>query len=191
MILTDEQVRQLGSPGWLVGEGLLGPDLAARVRREAEQVPLQPAGVRRGADHRLDRSVRGDAIAWLTREETTGALAEAVGRFEALMQELNEGAYVGLRRFELQLARYEAGAHYARHLDAFPGDDNRRITAIVYLNPGWAPADGGLLRIHGDPPRDVEPVLDRFVVFRSSLVEHEVLASNAPRWALTAWFSAR
>lgn len=191
MILTDAQIEQLGSPGWLVSEGFLGADLSLRVRREAEGLPLKPAGVRRGADHRLDTSVRGDAIAWITRDEATGAFVEAVGRFEALMQELNERAYMGLRRFELQLARYEAGAHYAKHLDSFPGDDNRRITAIVYLNPAWTPADSGLLRVHGEAPRDVEPVMDRLLVFRSSLIEHEVLASRAPRWALTAWFSAK
>lgn len=191
MILTDEQIEQLGAPGWFMADGLLGSELALRLRREAEAVPLKAAGVRRGADHRLDSSVRGDAIAWLSRDEATGAFVEAVGRFEALMQELNERAYVGLRRFELQLARYEAGGHYAKHLDAFPGDDNRRITAIVYLNPSWTPADGGLLRVHGEVPRDVEPVLDRLVVFRSELVAHEVLTSHATRWALAAWYSAR
>lgn len=191
MILTDAQLEQLGSPGWLVADGFLGAELALRVRREAEALPLKPAGVRRGADHRLDPSVRGDAIAWITPEDATGAFVDAVARFEALMQELNERAWQGLRRFELQLARYEAGGHYARHRDAFPGDDNRRITAIVYLNPAWTPADGGLLRIHGEPARDVEPRLDRLVVFRSSLVEHEVLPSQATRWALAAWYSAK
>ncbi len=191
MILSDEQIARLGEPGWVVHDGFLGTTLATQLRREAEGVPLDPAGVRRGADHQLDASVRGDAIAWLTREEARGAFVEAVGRFEALQQELNERAYVGLRRFELQLARYAGGAHYARHLDAFPGDDNRRVTAIVYLNPGWSPADGGLLRLHGATPHEVAPVLDRLVVFRSALVEHEVLAASAPRWALTAWYSAR
>jgi SM-20-related protein len=107
------------------------------------------------------------------------------------MHALNQEAYVGLRSFDLQLAHYAPGAHYEKHLDAFPGDDNRRVTAIVYLNPAWTPADGGLLRLHVAPPVDVEPTLDRLVVFRSAVVPHEVLEAKADRWALTAWYSGR
>jgi SM-20-related protein len=107
------------------------------------------------------------------------------------MTQLNERAWLGLRRFDLQLARYQPGAKYVRHRDAFPGDDNRRITAIVYLNPTWAEPDGGKLRLFVDPIVDLEPRLDRLVVFRSELIEHEVLPAHAERWALTAWYSAR
>ncbi len=150
---------------------------------------MRRAGLRRG--HELDDSVRSDELAWLTREETTGALAEAVEHFEALMQLLNEAAWLGLRTFDLQVAHYSPGTHYARHFDAFPGQDNRRVTAIVYLNPRWTPPDGGLLRLHLTPPLDVQPKSDRLVVFRSEVVEHEVLEAHADRWALTAWYSAR
>jgi len=37
----------------------------------------------------------------------------------------------------------------------------------------------------------VEPTLDRLVVFLSERIEHEVLPSQAPRLALTAWFYGR
>ena len=42
-----------------------------------------------------------------------------------------------------------------------------------------------------DGPVDVEPVLDRLLVFQSERVEHEVLPARAPRWAVTAWFRPR
>lgn len=187
-MFTTTEVEQLGSRGFFTRDTFLGRERAARVRAEALTVPLRPAGLRRSKE--LDRRVRGDEIAWLTAEETSGALREAVEHFTALMHALNEAAWVGLRRFDLQLARYAPGAHYDRHLDAFPGQDNRRITAIVYLNPTWTPADGGALRLFVEPPLELEPTLDRLVVFRSAVVEHEVLEAKAERWALTAWYSA-
>jgi SM-20-related protein len=110
--------------------------------------------------------------------------------FEALRVQLNREAYLGLGRFELQLAWYPAnGARYARHLDSFPGSDNRRVTAIVYLNDGWKPEHGGQLRLHVEPPLDVAPVADRSVVFLSERIEHEVLPNFADRYAIAAWYS--
>lgn len=187
--MTPQEVVQLGVQGYFTRPAFLGEALATRALDEAGQLPMRRAGIRRG--HELDDSVRTDELAWLTREETTGALAEAVAHFESLMHELNEGAWLGLRTFDLQLAHYAPGAHYARHRDAFPGQNNRRVTAIVYLNPAWGPEHGGRLRLHLSPPLDLDPKLDRLVVFRSELVEHEVLEAHADRWAMTAWYSAR
>jgi SM-20-related protein len=38
---------------------------------------------------------------------------------------------------------------------------------------------------------DVEPSLDRLVVFLSERIDHEVLPAFAPRLALTAWYYGR
>ncbi|MGH7266931.1 MAG: 2OG-Fe(II) oxygenase, partial [Candidatus Rokuibacteriota bacterium] len=105
---------------------------------------------------------------------------------------LRHEARLAVGRAELQVARYPGGGtRYTRHRDAFrdAAGPRRRVTAIVYLNPGWTPADGGCLRLHlADGPRDVAPRLDRLVVFLSERVEHEVLPAHAPRWAVTAWY---
>ncbi len=158
------------------------------MRAQGPTQALVRAGVRR--EHTLDDTIRSDEIAWLTPEEAQGPLAGAVEHFTALMGAINEAAWLGLRRFDLMLSRYRPGAKYVRHLDAFPGQENRRVTAIVYLNEAWALADGGQLRLCVDPPVLVDPVMDRLVVFRSELVEHEVLEAHAERFALTAFFSA-
>lgn len=183
--LTDAEVAALGGAGWFSRETFLGAELAMQVRAQAAAVPLRRAGVRRVGE--LDDAIRSDELAWVTPE----LFPEAVAAFDALMTQLNERAWLGLRRFDLQLARYQPGAKYVRHRDAFPGDDNRRVTAIVYLNPTWAEADGGKLRLFVEPVVELEPRLDRLVVFRSELIEHEVLPAHAERWALTAWYSAR
>ena len=183
--LADAEVAALGGAGWFSRASFLGDELAARVRVKAASIPLRRAGIRR--EGQLDDAIRSDELAWVTPED----FPEAVACFDALMTQLNERAWLGLRRFDLQLARYQPGANYVRHRDAFPGDDNRRITAIVYLNPGWSEADGGKLRLYVDPAIDLEPRSDRLVVFRSELIEHEVLPAHAERWALTAWYSAR
>ena len=187
--MTAREAELLGSPGFFVRDGFLGAALARAVRQAASAQPLQRAGIRRV--HALDDSVRTDEISWLSAEDARGPFAEAVQRFTALMHEVNESAWLGLRAFDLQLARYQPGAKYVRHFDAFPGQDNRRLTAIVYLNDGWVPSSGGQLQLHVEPPMVIEPVLDRLVVFRSELVEHEVLEARAERWALTAWYAAR
>lgn len=67
----------------------------------------------------------------------------------------------------------------------------RRLTAIYYLNPNWDQAAGGKLRLfipqqqnnNSDDDKepssffDVEPLLDRLVVFRADRVDHEVAVS--------------
>lgn len=193
--LSTADVETLGTAGFVVGHGFLGAPLAMKARAAAlEQVAqgaLRRAGIRRGADHALNDAVRGDSITWLD-ETCAGVMKEVWLRFDALRLQLNELAWLGLRRTELQLAHYPGtGARYQRHLDSFPGSDNRRMTAIVYLNPSWQPEHGGRLKLFVEPQQHVDPTLDTFIVFRSEFLEHEVLPSYADRLAVTAWYSAR
>jgi SM-20-related protein len=195
--LTDAEVEALGARGWFLRPSFLGEARALAARDEAlarvAAGTLKPAGIRRGGDRALDAQVRGDYIDWVTPEagSALGALWE---HFRALGEALSAGAYLGLGRFDLQLACYPGGgAHYARHRDAFPGPANRRATAIWYANRDWEPTHGGVLRLHpeGEAPVDVFPVLDTLVVFLSARLEHEVLPAHTPRLALTAWFYGR
>lgn len=193
--LTDAEVEALGTRGYFLRDGFLGAELTAATRAQAGELGaagvLQPAGIRRGGDHQLNTAIRGDRITWLSEGDVRGPLRDVWTRFDALKDAINQAAWMGLRRFDLQLAHYAPGAHYDRHRDAFPGDDNRRVTAIVYLNPDWKPEHGGRLRLYAPEPVDVEPVADRLVVFLSEKLEHEVLTSHADRYTATAWFYSR
>ncbi len=179
--MTDAEVEALGGRGWFTREGF---PFAAEAARIAAGRTYAPAGVSRG--HVRDEAVRSDALCWLDAGDAE--LAPLVAAFEALRVELNEGAWLGLARFDLQLAKYEPGGKYVRHSDAMNG---RRVTAIVYLNPAWTPADGGQLRLYSAPEAVVDPVLGRSVVFLSERVEHEVLPARAARYAATAWYYGR
>jgi SM-20-related protein len=199
--LSDAEIHALGERGWFLRDGVLGRPDAVRIHDHIETLAvagrLRPAGVSRGADHRVDPAVRGDAILWVEAPDVPRELAGLWAAFIALRDALNRQAYLGLDRMEVQVARYPGdGTRYARHRDAFqilPGRrPSRRVTAIYYANSAWSPEAGGLLRLHGDAgPVDVAPLLDRLLVFMSEQVEHEVLPARAPRCAVTAWFRPR
>jgi SM-20-related protein len=201
LTLTDAEIHTLDERGWLLRDGVLGRRAAMGIHDAVEALAaggrLWSAGVSRGPAYRVDATVRGDAIAWIEPDEAPPELAPLRAVFLALRDALNRGAYLGLDRIEIQVARYPGGgSRYARHRDAFqasPGaGPGRRVTAIYYANPAWGPEDGGMLRLHVDGgPHDVEPVLDRLLVFLSERVEHEVLPAHAARRAVTAWFRAR
>ncbi|EIE25588.1 P-loop containing nucleoside triphosphate hydrolase protein [Coccomyxa subellipsoidea C-169] len=77
-----------------------------------------------------------------------------------LQADLRRVMHLRQRSAEYQLSHYAPnGAQYVRHRDAFPDDGSeeqqRRVTAILYANPTWCPADGGKLRLW--PPRALEP----------------------------------
>lgn len=201
LALSESEIRALGERGWFLRDGLLGGS-AARAAHGAVQAlaaagRLRPAALGRGATRRVDEAYRGDAIAWIAEDGVPVGLEPLWRSFVALRDALNRDAYLGLGSIEVQVARYPGGgAAYGRHRDAFPAPGaarpNRRVTAIYYANPAWAADDGGALRLHADDgPVDVAPLLDRLLVFLSERVEHEVLPTRVPRWAVTAWLLAR
>ena len=189
--LTTAEVQRLGEGRVVVRDGVLGEALARAaadaVRRLDASGELTPAGIGRGGA--LHRDVRGDRTAWLDRTDEA-PLGSLFLWFDLLRGELNRAAWLDLARFEVQVACYPGdGRGYARHRDAFAGSDARIVTALVYLNPDWEPSHGGVLRAwEPEGPVDVAPRLDRLVLFRSELVEHEVRPVHAPRAALTAWY---
>ena len=104
---------------------------------------------------------------------------------------------------EVQLACFPADtqARYRRHTDANadgrPTSGERKMTCILYCNPAWTPASAGCLRLtRADHDKggaagtvDIEPIGGRLLVFLSGAIAHEVLATRANRFAVTAWLS--
>lgn len=183
--MTESEIAMLGADGWFSREDCANGSDAAAAQRRIDRGQLTPAGTSRAGT--LNMEHRGDTTQWLSQGDAD--FSPLWTMFEALRVEMNEGAWLGLQRFEVQLAHYAGrGEGYARHRDAFDGPESRRLTAIVYLNVAWKHSHGGQLRLHGRSPVDIAPTLGRLVVFRSARVEHEVLASWASRLAATAWY---
>ena len=154
--------------------------------------------------------IRGDRVCWLGGGGGGGRGAASVSYVLGVLHGVVgvlAGVLVGLPcvASSSQLALYEAGGRYVRHLDVRRGDGGagagaggpvRRLTAIVYLNEGWEAEWGGQLRLYepcgtaGESERsvDVLPVYGRLLLFASEEVEHEVLPATKRRLALTTWF---
>ena len=115
--------------------------------------------------------------------------------------------------FNAKLAVTCDGARYPCHIDNPVGnglEDVRKLTAILYLNPGWKEGDGGEIRLFvkkeaGVKIVDLSPVGGRMLLFWSDEIPHEVLPttfdqsandktgegddtySESDRYALTVW----
>jgi [Skp1-protein]-hydroxyproline N-acetylglucosaminyltransferase len=102
----------------------------------------------------------------------------------------------------VQLAVYpgDGKSGYPKHCDRSKqavGGQQRIITAVYYLTPpDWnCEEDGGCLRVfcsNANEFYDVVPYSNRMILFRSDIVEHQVLPSKRrDRMALTVWLYGR
>ena len=151
-----------------------------------------PARVGRQGAERRRENIRGDFTCWLN-EPLLPPERLLLKRMEELRRQLNREAYLGLFELELHYARYPAGAAYSRHVDQPQGSTQRRVSLVLYLNPGWQSTDGGVLRIHHADERfvDVEPIAGRLVCFLTPGREHEVLQARRERLSISGWFRER
>ena len=104
---------------------------------------------------------------------------------------------------ELLYAYYPTGGFYRRHRDAIPGSAStlRKFSLLLYLNEDWTSDQGGRLRLHydsggdflpeGESPKfqDVDPLGGTLVLFQSDKIPHEVLDTQAERYAVVGWFN--
>lgn len=187
----------LRHPGYVVvPDALPGPVLDGLLAEFDRDGPdFAPAGIGRDDDRRRVDRVRRDRIRWLDPDRP--ATDWYFRWIESLRLGLNRSLFLGLFDYECHLAWYPPGAYYRTHLDAFRGQDNRKVSTVVYLNPEWRPVDGGELVIYEPGPEPAsDPVVARIVrpdrgvlvLFLSEEFPHEVLAAAADRYSLTGWF---
>lgn len=213
--LPASALAQLQATGFTVAPDFLKPAEVELIRSDMAALRAEgrfsAAGVGEASTNRLDGSVRqceqcflfprvkhcgggdqaGRTLLYETLDSLRDALQQATG--QPLDPLLTEGLY----------ARYPHGGFYRRHIDSMPGtpQELRSFSYLLYANPSWTEADGGLLRLHSDggaetapagaPPSftDVAPRAGTLVVFRSDF-PHEVLDTAAERLAVAGWFNA-
>lgn len=148
------------------------------------------AGIGREQDFHTNEFVRTDHIQWLEAQQPFAQ--DYFVWIEQLRLRLNQHLFLGLFDYECMFAHYPEGAFYKRHLDAFRGSTNRRLTTVLYLNPQWTAEDGGELLLYRKRQKTaIETVLPEFgtlVVFLSEVFPHEVLPANKSRFSLTGWY---
>jgi SM-20-related protein len=112
-----------------------------------------------------------------------------------LREAINCSLYLGLKEYEGHFALYPEGAVYQKHIDQFktgPGNQERLISVIFYLNEDWGDDQGGELVLYN--PYDhqkiletITPKLGRLACFLTENLPHEVLMATRPRYSLTGW----
>lgn len=148
---------------------------------------LRKAGIGAQKDFQVKAEIRGDFIYWLD-ENRDSKLSSFFGLMDELTQNLKRFCYLSLSGSEFHIAKYPDGTFYHRHLDQFNERTNRQITVLIYLNKNWQKGDGGELVIYKKGKEiKVEPIAKRLLLFRSDIIEHEVLTTNVPRYSLTGW----
>jgi SM-20-related protein len=171
-------------------------NLLQSLQHQHEAGQFKRAGIGRGAERVHNAEIRGDEILWLQKENPDSATSDFLTLIEGLIAYCNRTCFAGIRDYESHFAVYPPGAYYHRHLDQFRGNGNRIFTFIVYLNLGWKPNDGGILRLYipengQESIVDVTPTAGKLVCFKSDAIPHEVLATNAMRYSITGWWLAR
>lgn len=176
-------------------DSFLPPELYTQLSQRMKELllhdELEQAGIGTQQDFIIKEGIRGDSISWL--EATHPTEAAYLEKMEEMMALLNRGFMLSLSGMEFHFAVYPKGSFYKKHLDQFKERNNRMISFILYLNANWIPEDAGELRVYlkNNEMMDIAPLGNRAVIFRSDLLEHEVLPTNALRKSITGWFLYR
>jgi|TARA_Y100001934_G_scaffold179856_1_gene212802 SM-20-related protein len=184
----------LRSDGYVVVDDALPAALSRALQQRILAIKntgdLKVAGIGRRDDHTIARSIRQDSIQWMNRSDASES--GWLTAMEHLRGYANRELLLGLFEYESHFAHYPPGAGYKKHYDAFKGQSNRVLSTVYYLNDNWQPGDGGELAIY-DAEEDqlitqVQPVLNRLVIFLSEEFPHEVLPAKNHRYSIAGWF---
>lgn len=197
--LLDTIAAALVEPGYLVLQQALPPQLLTQLLEHFSQCEFRPAGIGRQADFQMQASVRSDHIHWLavSAGEEQRAIRDFLGWMDAVRIGINRRLYLGLSDYESHFASYEAGAFYKKHRDAFsgqarPGQAERVVSTVLYLNEAWQQGDGGELVLYAEDESGVlatiAPEFGRVVIFLSEKFPHEVLPARRERKSIAGWF---
>jgi SM-20-related protein len=181
---------ELATQGWSEAHELFPLDYCVHLAHECQNLhtagKMNKSAIGRGISRTIESEIRGDDIFWLESHPFFENL-------DFILQALNESFFLGLKQFETHFAFYPPGTGYEKHLDNPRGQNNRKITFLLYLNEKWQETDGGKLVLYRPQELNkiickIAPKLGTFILFRSDLFPHEVETSKANRCSLTGWF---
>lgn len=167
----------------------------------ASEARFREAHIGKAEQTQHNSKIRSDRIFWLEENEDHPLIKETLQGLKRLQQKLSQSLRFHFESSEFHLAKYAPGAGYAAHIDqsprVLPGESQRFLSLVIYLNPVWQPDWGGRLIIHNSskkstespsPSRqEIQPLWNRTVIFLSQSVLHEVEMARHERLSLTGW----
>ncbi|HET8859395.1 2OG-Fe(II) oxygenase [Marivirga sp.] len=189
--ILESAIDHLSDPGYFIWDDFISKEEVGKLVSIADEGnqsgDFKKAGIGKQALFQLDKSVRGDYINWLDRENQNESVHHFLNKIEFLKSTLNETCYLGLKDFETHFAIYPENTFYKKHVDRFQQNAHRVISFVLYLNQNWQNDHGGELAIYfNDKTEIVQPLAGRLLLFRSEL-EHEVLMAYKKRYSITGW----
>lgn len=187
-------LQDLQTQGWSVQDDFFSSDFTQALMEEAQNIEnaaMLQAGIGRKQDHQVMLDARRDYIQWIDPDRPIRR--DFLKVMEELRVALNRRLFLGLFDYEAHFARYEKGAFYEKHFDAFHGRSNRVLSTVLYLNQDWQDQDGGEFVIYDEQDADQEigrfyPQKGRLAIFLSEAFPHEVMAANRTRHSIAGWF---
>jgi SM-20-related protein len=185
-------ISEIAEKNFSVIDGFFDEDilegLQIELLKKVKDQNLKAAGIGNKIHNSKNVTIRSDKIEWinnLSEHEAEKQFLKQVGNFCSYM---NRTCYVGITNFEFHYAFFEKGTFYRKHLDRFKNDDKRKFSMITYLNKNWKDEYGGVLKLYF-PKKEIEitPQWGRTVIFKSDLIEHEVLENTKERLSITGW----
>jgi SM-20-related protein len=187
--LIDNFLKTIEKTGYAVIENAIDTALTQKLLEDSlkKQPNFTRAGIGRKNDRHLNEEIRKDTTLWLTGE--TQPQADFLSLMMELRLKINQHFYLGLFEYECHYAKYENGAFYKKHLDAFKGKSNRVFTTVFYLN---TPPERGELLIYNEASskilEKIKPKAGTLVLFESERFPHEVLPAKDERYSIAGWF---
>jgi SM-20-related protein len=192
LTINNEQIDFFSKNNYLIISNALSTNDINGLKEYARQLysenSFKAAGIGKSENFQINTDIRSDLIYWIpdyTQEKNELIVLEF---FEQLKNLLNKSFYISLKSFESHFAFYKKKSFYKKHVDSFQNNNKRFISCVLYLNEIWEESDGGQLRLYlGEKITDITPNLNTLVLFRSNIVEHEVLNCNQVRLSICAW----
>lgn len=185
--------RDLAETGYSIQTKALPSELTDILHFHLLNMPehkFSEASIGRAQNQQLNEKIRNDEIVWIYGDSPAGI--QWLKWTQALQQYLNRHLFMGLFSFESHFAHYAKGNYYKRHVDAFKGQANRKLSLVAYLNPEWQSLDGGELVVYKEPGDaagiEVLPEYGTLAFLLSEEFEHEVKPSLRDRYSIAGWF---
>ena len=207
--LSPNHLQELSSKGFVIIENFIPESLQELLRQDVrnlrENGRFNVAKIGQDSTNTLNTNIRVAETCFIGRNRLDDFLDDSRSQLydvlDLIRQDLPQPLDVKLSEF--LYAYYPSGGFYRRHRDAIPGSASmlRKYSLLMYLNRDWSDKDGGKLRLHMDSGGDELPYAEQpsfidvapkggtLVLFHSDEVPHEVLDTEAERFAIVGWYN--